>query len=265
MAWEQVRPFNLSKMGTREGYCLQNVRLAFDAPSKYVDAKAAMLANKNAGTLHSIDTLPKNVAVPVFLDTSSPYEHVEVADHGVFYSDGKRLTNPMNQKFFGWGETLNGVQIVKWVNDPQPAPSTGINVGDKVTLKTWVDYNNTPLRKTRDYYFVKQIDGNRAVLTADSVNGAIYAAVNVNNLSKVGDSPAPAPQPAPAPAPIRVGDSVIVNGVGTASSNGGGAKTRAYSNQRMRVISIANGRYGCNQYNQDGGVTGWWTAAQVSR
>lgn len=263
MAWQQEKAFNLSKMGTRAGYCLQNVRLAFGVPSKYVDAKAAMLANRNAGTLHNMNTLPKNVAVPVFVDTSSSYEHVEVADHGVFYSDGKRLSNPMNQKFFGWGETLNGVRIVKWVADPKPAPapSTEIKVGDKVTLKSWVDYNGTPLRKTRDFYFVKQIDGNRAVLTADSVNGAVYAAANVNNLSKVGSSPAPAP----APAPIRVGDSVIVNGAGTASSNGSGAKTRAYSNHRMKVISIANGRYGCNQYNQDGGITGWWTASQVRR
>ena len=254
MAWQQERAFNLSKMGTRAGYCLQNVRLAFDVPAKYASAKDAMLANKNAGTLHGIDSLPKNVAVPVFVDTNSPYEHVEVADHGVFYSDGKRLSNPMNQKFFGWGETLNGVRIVKWVDDPKPTP-TGINVGDKVTLKTWVDYNGTPLRQTRDYYFVNQINGDRAVLTADSVNGAIYAAVNINTLTKVGD--------APAPAPIRVGDSVIVNGVGTASSNGSGARTRAYTNQRMKVISIANDRYGCNQYNQDGGITGWWTADQV--
>lgn len=257
MAWQQVKAFNLSKMGTRAGYCLQNVRLAFDVPAKYVDAKAAMLANKNAGTLHSMDSLPKNVAVPVFVDTSSPYEHVEVADRGTFYSDGKKVSNPMNQKFFGWGETLNGERIVKYVADPAPAPSTGIKVGDKVTLKTWVDYNGTPLRKTRDYYFVNQINGNRAVLAADSVNGAIYAAVNVNNLSKAGDSSTPAP--------IRVGDTVIVNGAGTASSNGSGAMTRVYSNQRMRVISIANNRYGCNQYNQDGGVTGWWTASQVRR
>lgn len=141
--------------------------------------------------------------------------------------------------------------------EPKPAPSTGINVGDKVTLKTWVDYNGTPLRKTRDFYFVKQIDGNRAVLTADSVNGAIYAAANTANLTKVGA--------APAPTPIQVGDSVIVNGQGTATSNGGGAVTRAYSNQMMKVITIANGHYGCNQYNQDGGVTAWWSASQVRK
>ena len=46
---------------------------------------------------------------------------------------------------------------------PEPAP-TGVKVGDKVTLKSWVDYNGTALRKTRDYYYVSQISGNRAVL-----------------------------------------------------------------------------------------------------
>lgn len=63
--------------------------------------------------------------------------------------------------------------------------------------------------------------------------------------------------------PIRVGDSVIVNGAGTSSSDGTGVQTRAYSNQKMRVISIYNGRYGCNQYNQDGAITAWWSASQV--
>ena len=66
-------------------------------------------------------------------------------------------------------------------------------------------------------------------------------------------------------APIRVGDSVIVNGQGTATSNGTGAKTGSYVNQRMKVIAINNGHYGCNQYDKDGGVTGWWAANQVRK
>lgn len=202
MAWKQKQPFDLSKMGTRPGYCLQNVRLAFDVPPLYYDAKAAMLANKNAGTLHDISTLPTNVAVPVFVDTASINEHVEAADHGVFYSDGKRLSNPYAQTFFGWGETLNDVRIVEFVPDPAPTPTPtpGINVGDKVTLKNWVDYNGTPLRQTRDYYFVSQLNGDRAVLTADSIDGVVYAAVNVNNLVKVGGN---------TPKPITVGDKVL--------------------------------------------------------
>lgn len=123
MAWKQVQPFDLSKMGTKEGLCLQNVRLAFDIPPLYVDAKEAMLANERAGTLHDISSLPDNVAVPVFVDTPSVNEHVEVADRGVFYSDGKKVDEPMKQVFFGWGETLNDVRIVEYVEEPQPTPT----------------------------------------------------------------------------------------------------------------------------------------------
>lgn len=89
---------------------------------------------------------------------------------------------------------------------PAPTPSTGINVGDKVALRDWVDYNGTRLAKTRDFYYVSEINGNRAVLRADSMNGAVYAAANTDNLVKVDGG-----QPAPAPAGINVGDRVTLN------------------------------------------------------
>lgn len=201
MAWEQVKAFNLSKMGTKSGLCLQNVRLAYDIPAKYASAKDAMLANKNAGTLHDISTVPKNCAVPVFTDTASVYEHVMVCDRGVYYSDGRKLTSVAGIKFFGWGETLNGIRIVKEVADPQPAPSTGFKVGDKVTLKKYVDYNGKALKKTRDYYFISQLSGDRAVLNADSTTGAVYAAVNTANLEKTSSTTDS----------IKVGDKVTLN------------------------------------------------------
>lgn len=203
MAWQQKRTFIPSKMGTQPGMCLRNVRIAFDPviPAVYYDAKAAMIANRNAGTLHDMSTLPTNVAVPVFVDTASPNEHVEVADHGVFYSDGKVVSNPYSQRFFGWGETLNDEYVVAWVPDPVPPTPTGFKVGDKVTLKNWVAYDGTPLRQTRDYYFISQISGDRAVLNADSVSGVVYCAANTNNLIKVDG---------PTPAPIKVGDKVTL-------------------------------------------------------
>ena len=89
---------------------------------------------------------------------------------------------------------------------PAPTPGTGFSVGDKVVPINWVDYNGTSLIKTRDYYYISELNGNRAVLTADSVNGTVYAAVNTNNLQKVGGNPAPAP----APSGISVGDRVTL-------------------------------------------------------
>lgn len=67
---------------------------------------------------------------------------------------------------------------------PKPADNT-IRVGDKVVPINYVDYNGTKLMKTRNYYFVNSISGDRAVLAADKVNGPIYAAMKVNNLRKV--------------------------------------------------------------------------------
>lgn len=192
--WKQVRNFNLSKMGTKPGYCLQNVRLAFDIPPKYVDAKEAMEANRNAGTLHDISTLPDSLAVPVFVDTPSVNEHIEVSDSKTFYSDGKKLDNPMSQKFFGWGETLNGVRIVEWIDDPVPVPpdpepepkEEPIKEGDIVVPIQLIDYNGTPLRQYDDTYVVTQLIGDRAVLSANR-NGQliVWAAMNVNNIRKV--------------------------------------------------------------------------------
>jgi hypothetical protein len=86
---------------------------------------------------------------------------------------------------------------------PAPTPSGDFKVGDKVLPINYVDYNGTPLKKTRDYYTISEINGDRAVLVSD---GVVYAAVNTNNLKKVD---APAPAPAPQPAGFKVGDVVV--------------------------------------------------------
>ena len=69
---------------------------------------------------------------------------------------------------------------------PTPAPvDNSIHVGDKVTLTNWVDWNGTRLAQTRDFYYVSELNGKRAVLRADSMGGAVYAAVSTDNLRKV--------------------------------------------------------------------------------
>lgn len=89
---------------------------------------------------------------------------------------------------------------------PTPTPTGDFKVGDNVLPIKYVDYNGTPLIKTRDYYTISEINGDRAVLTS---GGVVYAAVNTNNLVKV-DAPAPAPAPAPKPAEgFKVGDVVV--------------------------------------------------------
>lgn len=192
MGWKQVRTFAPSKMGTREGWCLYNCRIAFtpEVPPKYADAKAAMQANKDAGTLHPIETHPTNCAVPVFADTPSQYEHVMIYDGETLYSDGK-VVNPNSFTWFGWGETLNDVRIVEYVADPEPTPPTPapepeFKVGDIVVPTKLVDYYGTPLVQYDDTYTITQINGDRAVLSAPR-NGqmVVWAAMNTKDIRKV--------------------------------------------------------------------------------
>lgn len=143
MAWEQVKKFTLSKMGKQAGWCLANVAKAFGiygVKGALPSAKADMEFNKKKGTLHDIKTLPKNVAVPVYLDTASVYEHIMVSDEGTYYSDGKKLTSTKGLKFFGWGEYCNSVRIVKKVE-------TGVKEGDRVKTTAYRDVYGTLINR----------------------------------------------------------------------------------------------------------------------
>ena len=74
---------------------------------------------------------------------------------------------------------------------------------------------------------------------------------------------------------IAVGDTVIVNGVGTASSTGEGAKTKEFVDREMKVIMIAGNtsrpnRYALNQYNKGTindptAVTAWFSINDIKK
>lgn len=142
MLLEQVKKFNPSKMGKKAGWCLMNCRLGFGInKGTNPSAKADMEFNKEKGAFHNMKSLPTNVAVPVYLDTSSIYEHIVVCDKGVYYSDGRRLTSTKGLKFFGWGEYCDAVRVVKKV-EPK------IKEGDKVKTTAYRDvYGNLINRK----------------------------------------------------------------------------------------------------------------------
>lgn len=112
--YEQVKAGSYKNMGKRKGWCLQNVRLAFGIPvGKFASAKLDMESQRKNGTLHTMNTLPENVSVPVYVDTTSKYEHVILSEKGVFYEDGKMIARNKYSKFFGWGEYCDGVRVVK--------------------------------------------------------------------------------------------------------------------------------------------------------
>ena len=113
--YEQLKPFYPKDMGTKKGWCLQNVAKGFHiypSPNPSGSAVADMNTNKRKGTFHSgVKDIPTNCAVPVYQDTVSKNEHILVYDKGVWYSDGKKVNKPGS--IFGWGEWCNGYQIVK--------------------------------------------------------------------------------------------------------------------------------------------------------
>ena len=114
--YEQIKTFYPKDMGTKKGWCLQNVAKGFHAyPSSNpsASAKADMNANISKGTYHKgIGDIPSNCSVPVYYRTTSAYGHVVVYDKGTWYNDGKKFT-PDGKMVLGWGEWCNGYQIVK--------------------------------------------------------------------------------------------------------------------------------------------------------
>lgn len=124
--YEQVSSVNIKAMGKRKGWCLQNCRLVFGfTVGKYASAKVDMEAQRAGGTLHSIDTLPTNVVVPVYVDTTSKYEHVVISYYGTFYEDGYRISKNKYSKYFGWGELCDGRRVVKVTTLKSFLPSKG--------------------------------------------------------------------------------------------------------------------------------------------
>lgn len=128
MGYKQIQAFDPAKMGTAAGLCLQNVAKGYGiypSPNPSMSAAEDCQRNANAGTLHRDRNFPSNCAVPVYLDTASKYDHILVADHGTYWSDGKRLTTLDGLNVIGWGEQCNGYRIVEYTPDPTPPTPTG--------------------------------------------------------------------------------------------------------------------------------------------
>lgn len=68
---------------------------------------------------------------------------------------------------------------------PTPKPET-FKVGDKVVPLTLVDYNGTRLIQYDPHYYITELKGNRAVLSANRNDKYyVWAALNTNNIKKI--------------------------------------------------------------------------------
>lgn len=123
MSYEQTKNFYPKEMGTAKGWCLKNCRLGYRIyTGKYASAKSAMQAGKKNGTYHD-GMPPNNVAVPVYVSTTSQYGHVVVCDKGTWYSDGKKYSK-MNG-VLGWDELMDGVRVVEVAKTKNFLPAKG--------------------------------------------------------------------------------------------------------------------------------------------
>lgn len=125
MPYEQIKQFYPKEMGNKKGWCLQNCRLGFRIyTGHYASAKAAYQAGIKNGTVHSMNTLPHNCAVPVYYSTASKYGHVIVYDRGTYYSDGAKF-KPSESSLLGWDENMDSVPVVKKTTQKSFLPAKG--------------------------------------------------------------------------------------------------------------------------------------------
>lgn len=114
--YKQVKDFNEKKGGSIKLFCLRNVRLGYGIGPKYPDAAIAWKHTQQ----HKDRNIPKGVDVPLFYKWT-PWGHINVrlAD-GRVWSDGRIYANlasyekaAKNVKYLGWGESVNGVRVIK--------------------------------------------------------------------------------------------------------------------------------------------------------
>lgn len=167
MAWQQTRSFNINSAGTVKYACLKNTRLGYGIASKYPDALTAW---KNTEQ-HKDRSFPAGVSCPVFFNWTDKtgivegkpgtnYGHIAVrlAD-GRIWSDGRYFSNidtlmsqyisGGNPSYLGWGESVNAVRVINYVNDTIGGNEDMIKPGDEDILriiatevKGW-DFNST--------------------------------------------------------------------------------------------------------------------------
>lgn len=154
---------------------------------------------------------------------------------------------------------------------PEPTPTLKYKVGDKMLFSGVLygsAYGEKPGQSRKDL---------ECTITMVYDKPGVTKPYNINDgLGWVAEADlTPYDEPAPAPKEIKLGDTVIVNGVGTASSTGEGARTRRYVNQKMKVIMISGNvkrpnRYALNQYNKGNvndpfAVTGWFSINNIKK
>ena len=154
MNYEQVKPFNQSLGGTTPNMCLANVIKGYGISAKYLDAWTAW-----QNTQQHASEAPVGLDVPVFFSYTATIDginknwgHVGVRlSDGQFWSDGNiyaSITAYManhTPKYVGWGESINGVVIIKQGEDDM------VDVNN-VNNAFWLAFNRPPTAEETSRY-----------------------------------------------------------------------------------------------------------------
>lgn len=153
-------------------------------------------------------------------------------------------------------------EVIKPAPTPTPTPTPvtrKFNKGDKVvfTGRLYADSYGGGAGQTRTNL--------QATITLVNTDSKATKPYNINNgLGWVAEADLTAA--GSSKSHFEPGDTVTVNGVGRATSNGTGAYTRNYSNAKAKVIYYKEGKshpYALNLNNNMNGVTGWFTSSSV--
>lgn len=117
-SWAQILQFDPNRMGSQQGFCLQNTREGFGIPTgTFNTAREDMESQMLNGTLHA-GYPPLGIAVPIYYNNSLEAGHVAVWDHGVVYSDKRQCASieAVDSGYMGWGELCDGARVVEKVS-----------------------------------------------------------------------------------------------------------------------------------------------------
>lgn len=190
------------------------------------------------------------------------------------WKDGVQITSLVNREGYNTRKwTSHGkckfidYEFIPEPPKPEPIPELKYKVGDKMifTGRLYASaYGENPGKERKNLVCtITRIYDKPGVTKPYNIDDGL-GWVSEDNLVPYVESKA-----------IELGDTVIVNGVGTSSSTGEGIKTKKYTNQKMKVIMISGNtsrpnRYGLNQYdkgnvNDPRAVTGWFSINDIKK
>lgn len=109
----QIREFDPKACGYEKGYQLRNIGMGFHVRPFYPSCMADAKAQKRAHTLHPLKTLPKDVTVPIYIDSGSPFGYMVVSIKGKIFDPLKKYRTLKGVNVLGWGESIDNVKVVK--------------------------------------------------------------------------------------------------------------------------------------------------------